>query len=145
MGDGPDIGTSICGAFDLVAIGEGTSVGSETRLASLITDAGVRGSDDGKHASEYGNAGQTDRLNRKFYFTRRPWKNPAFVVFCFMFAVSPSSATFFTLFLGDVSVLTSGVPPTPFWVRLAGGIGGISLWRDIAVSPFQKTSLEIND
>jgi hypothetical protein len=61
------------------------------------------------------------------YFTRRPLKNPAFVVFCLMLAVSPCSAVLFTFFADDVSFLTSGSPPVPLWLRLAGGMGGISL------------------
>src|ERR1700736_1153724 len=65
------------------------------------------------------------------YFTRRPLKNPAFVVFCLMLAVSPCSAVLSTFFANDVSFLTSDSPPGPLGLRLAGGMGGISLWRDM--------------
>jgi len=61
------------------------------------------------------------------YFTRRPLKNPALVVFCFILAVSPCSAVFTSPFFFDVSLLTSVLSPVPLWLRLAGGTGGISL------------------
>ena len=71
------------------------------------------------------------------YFTRRPLKNPALVVFCLILAVSPCSAILTSPFFFDVSLLTSVLSPVPLWLRLAGGTGGISLWRDILVS-FRK-------
>jgi hypothetical protein len=61
-----------------------------------------------------------------------------------MLAVSPCSAVFSTILLDDVSFLISGFPPTPFWLRLAGGTGGILLWRDMAAPPFEKR-IESND
>jgi hypothetical protein len=61
------------------------------------------------------------------YFTRRPLKNPAFVVFCLMLAVSPCSSVLSTFLVNDVSFFTSDSPPGPFGLRLAGGMGGISL------------------
>ena len=72
---------------------------------------------------------------RKYhYFTRRPLKNPALVVFCLILAVSPCSAVLTSPFVFDVSLLTSALSPVPLWLRLAGGTGGISLWRDMLVS-----------
>src|SRR5450755_3375500 len=68
------------------------------------------------------------------YFTRRPLKKPALVVFCLILAVSPCSAVLTSSFVFDVSLLTSALSPVPLWLRLAGGTGGISLWRDMLVS-----------
>jgi hypothetical protein len=39
-------------------------------------------------------------------------------------------------FFFDVSLLTSVLSPVPLWLRLAGGTGGISLWRDILFVSF---------
>lgn len=59
------------------------------------------------------------------YFTRRPLKKPAFVVFSFMLAVSPCSAVLTSPFFFDVSLDTSALSPGPLLLRLAGGTGGI--------------------
>src|SRR6476646_8621015 len=48
-----------------------------------------------------------------------------------MLAVSPCSAVFTSPFFFDVSLRASVSSPVPLWLRLAGGTGGISLWRDI--------------
>jgi hypothetical protein len=53
------------------------------------------------------------------YFTRRPLKNPALVVFCLILAVSPCSAVLTSPFFFDVSLLTSVLSPVPLWLRLA--------------------------
>ena len=60
------------------------------------------------------------------YFTRRPLKKPAFVVFYLILAVSPCSAIFTSAFFA-MSLLTSALSPVPLWLRFAGGTGGISL------------------
>src|ERR1700730_7585821 len=62
------------------------------------------------------------------HFTRRPLKNPAFVVFCLMFAVSPCSAEFcISSWPFEVSLLILASSPVPLLLRFPGGTGGISL------------------
>jgi len=60
------------------------------------------------------------------YFTRRPLKKPAFVVFCLILAVSPCSAVFTSAFVFHLFAYF-GIVTGALVARLAGGTGGISL------------------
>jgi hypothetical protein len=75
-------------------------------------------------------------LQNRRYFTRRPLKNPALVVFCLMLAVSPCSAVFTSPFTFATSLFTSEWSPVPLLLRFAGGTGGIALRRDMFIPRF---------
>jgi hypothetical protein len=68
------------------------------------------------------------------YFMRRPLKKPLFVVFCLVFAIWPCSAGFMSVFLRCSLDGVSVWSPEPFWLRFAGGTGGMWLCFDIKSS-----------
>ena len=75
---------------------------------------------------------QTSDLQRRLAYQpiRRPRKNPLFVVFCLILAVSPSSAELaWCSCFTNLSFDIFGSLPKPFLLRFAGGTGG--RWLDI--------------
>jgi hypothetical protein len=60
------------------------------------------------------------------YFIRRPLKNPLFVVFCLMFAVSPTSEVFSGWTFASLDSSATGFELAgPLELRFAGGTGGM--------------------
>ena len=86
-----------------------------------------------------------DSRSGTFYFTLRPLKKPAFVVFCLIFAVSPCSSVFCVWsFLCDVSFAASAFCGTPLLLRFAGGIGGIRPVICFSFTTFKRSTLDPN-